>query len=485
MNGLIHRSRLGGTDVRWLALLGAACVALGVLAGMNPKYGIAAAVGIAFVAIVIENTTVGLILFTFLSFLEVLRSGGAGGSFMKVAGLLLFASWVANAQTRGRRTGASLYETTPTLVIAGVFLVAWSAMSVAWAESAGSAVTATYRYLLNLLLIPIVFTSVRSRKHVLWFAAAFVLGAVVSAAYGFVHPIQSTAVGAQNGRLTGTVGDANDQAAVLVAAIALAFGLVVALRQAPLLRLLAILAVIISLAGVVNTLSRSGLLALGIMLIAAVLFGGRWRKWAALLLLLSAFGAVTYFVAFAPQASRARVTSGDTSGRSTIWVIGWRMVKANPVLGVGAGNFAVTSIHYLNGPGELTRADLIVDTPKVAHNIYLELQADLGLPGLIAFVTIVLSSAAAAIRAARIFESRGESDLEVMSRCVVLSLVGFMASDFFLSGQFSKQLWLMLAFGPTLLSMARMPDTAAARDGTVNTSTSIVDRRRHLAGAPV
>ena len=47
------------------------------------------------------------------------------------------------------------------------------------------------------------------------------------------------------------------------------------------------------------------------------------------------------------------------------------MVQDKPVAGVGAGNFPVSSIHYLLRPGKTQRDEIIVDKQKVAHNIYL------------------------------------------------------------------------------------------------------------------
>ena len=41
-------------------------------------------------------------------------------------------------------------------------------------------------------------------------------------------------------------------------------------------------------------------------------------------------------------------------------------------------NFPVASIHYLLEPGALMRTDFIVDNPKVAHNTYLNVLAELG-----------------------------------------------------------------------------------------------------------
>jgi hypothetical protein len=44
--------------------------------------------------------------------------------------------------------------------------------------------------------------------------------------------------------------------------------------------------------------------------------------------------------------------------------------------------------------------------------------------------------------------------MEVMSRALVIALVGTLAADFFISEEFSKQLWLLLALGPAFLGIA-------------------------------
>ena len=452
------------------------CAGIGVLAGIDPAYGLAAAIGIAFTAVVIGDASIGTILFTILSFLDIVNSGGPEASFMKVAGLLLFASYLASAATRNRQPMMTLMKASPTLVIASVVLVSWSAISVVWAGSSGLALTDTYRYLLNVLLIPIVFGTILRKDHLLWLAGAFIVGAVISTIYGFIDPGTLN----QPGQLTGTIGDANEQAAVLVGAIALSFGLMGVFRRQPWLRLLGGVAILISIAGVVNTLSRSGLIALAAMLIAGVIYGGRWRRWATPLLIVGVVGGVIDYVAFAPSTTKSRITSSDTSGRSTIWAVAWRMVEAHPLIGVGSGNFSADSVNYVQDAGPLTRADLIVDDPKVAHNIYLEVLADMGIVGLLAFLGIVGGAVAAAARAAQAFRLSGEQDLELMSRCVIFAIVGFMVSDFFLSGEFSKQLWLVLALGPTLLALSRR----TAEDDVVETSPGAVPRsRRALAAA--
>jgi O-antigen ligase len=156
----------------------------------------------------------------------------------------------------------------------------------------------------------------------------------------------------------------------------------------------------------------------------------------------------------APQAATQRITQVDGgTGRTDIWRVGGRMVQAHPIRGVGAGNFRWTSVHYTLQPGAV-RYDYFIDHPKVAHNTYLQELAELGVVGLSLFLTIVVFSVISAVKAARKFAEADDRDMELLSRGVLLALLGILAADFFISGQFSKQLWLLMGFGPALLAIA-------------------------------
>jgi O-antigen ligase len=111
-------------------------------------------------------------------------------------------------------------------------------------------------------------------------------------------------------------------------------------------------------------------------------------------------------------------------------------------------------VHYLIAPGAIQRSDLIIDTPKVAHNIYLQVLAELGIVGFVPFMLILGFGLTCCLRAARTFERRRDLGMELMSRAVFVALVGILAADFFVSQQFSKQLWLLLGLGPALLAIA-------------------------------
>jgi putative inorganic carbon (hco3(-)) transporter len=447
-------ARARGEYAGWAALLLAMSAAVGLAAGIKPSIGVALAIGAAFSLVTISDVTAGLVLFTILSFLDVLNSSSSGSaSFIKVAGLLLFGSWYAQRLVGTARTRGAVAQIPSNLMFSIVALALWSAVSATWAESSGGALTSTMTYVLDMLLLPIVMVAVRRREHLYWVLAAFLAGAIISTAYGFISP---AATGAVDGRLAGGIGDANEQAAVLVAAIPIAIALGGALRR-PGLRLLCWGGGLFCLIGVFTTLSRGGLIALGCVMVAAVVFGGRWRAKAAVLLAVTILGTVTYYFAIAPLAARQRVTMANTSGRSDIWRVGWRMVQAHPLTGVGSGNFQEAAVHYVQGIGTLTSAFLIVDVPHVAHNVYLELLADLGVPGLLAFLGVAGFSTLAAAQAARRFERQGDVAMELIARCQVLALVAFMSADFFLSGEFSKQLWLTFALSPAILALSHRP----------------------------
>jgi O-antigen ligase len=431
-------------------------LALGVLAGVSPKLGLMAGIGLVFAAATIANVTLGLVLFTFISFLATL-SNGSGANLTKLAGLLLFGSWYLSRLVRSQRRELTLPKVHPIFLVTCVALVSWSAISAVWAYDSGTALSNTERFALLVVLIPVVLAAVRTRDQLMWVLAAFVAGATVSALYGFAVPNASVP-----GRLTGTIGDPNEQAAVLVAAIPMALALVRAVRGRRELQVLCWLAVVICVAGIVQTLSRGGLVSFGVMMLAGVIWGGRWRRVAVVLVIIAAVGTVGYFAFAASSSAVSRVSSSSSDGRADIWKVGLRMFRANPVLGVGSGNFVDAERFYLQQPGLITRADLIILTPQPAQNVYLSFLAELGIPGLLLFVTILLSSFACAWRAALIFKRRDMPDMELIARCLLLSLVALMTANVFLTDDYSKQLWLIIALCPAVLALARSERFAAS-----------------------
>lgn len=441
---------------RWLPVgVGFLAVLVGLLAGFNPTLALVATFGVAFVALTLLSLTAGVGLFAMLTFLdEVVPSGGL--SLTKLMGILLIVSWLA-AITVGKERRRELFVSTPFLFVLMLFVL-WAGLSTTWADDSGAAVGAVMRYAPNALLFLILYAAIRTRDDAFWVVGAYVIGTLISALYGVVSPSN----GDVEGRLSGALGNANETATALAVGVALAGALALALRDKPWLRLGAAIGVPICLISLFLTVSRGGLVALVAVLFAGIAVAGQGRKVAIAFVTVAVLGGVFYFAVLAPPEARDRLVQSDGgTGREDIWKVGWRMVEAHPVNGVGAGNFPTSSVHYLLAPGAILRADFIVDDPKVAHNTYLEVLAELGIVGLTLFLCILGYSLVTALQAAKTFARAGDPEMDIIARAIFVALVGMLVAAFFGSREFTNQLWLLLSMAPALLGVARMELAAA------------------------
>jgi O-antigen ligase len=360
-----------------------------------------------------------------------------------------------------------VWSTHPGLVTLVVAFVSWSILSLIWAESRTKGFEQLQTAILVMLLIPIVYTGVTSERDVKAIAGAFVAGATVAAGYGVVTSptISGGAAEASEelNRVAGTVGDPNVLASILLAGTFLAVALALTQKRNPAMRLTLFFCAFLCLLGVVLTFSRGGLIALGAAMLVTP-FLVRRRAAAITLMVLVVIGIVAFVVTFAPADAKDRLTKNDGgSGRTDIWRIGWRMVEANPVVGIGVGNFQNTSVHYQIAPGAARVRTDLADHPSVAHNSFLELLAEGGVIGLGLFLGIIVAALATAVKATRRFLRERRSDLAVLSGAVVIAIIAILASDFFISEQFAKQLWLLIALCPALAAISLRPDEAGER----------------------
>ncbi len=86
-----------------------------------------------------------------------------------------------------------------------------------------------------------------------------------------------------------------------------------------------------------------------------------------------------------PVEQALRITVHDdyaVSERAAQWTAGWRMFLARPLFGIGAGNFDDAYMDFLVQPFEAPLGH--------AHNVYLNMGSEAGLPGLIAIVGLTV-----------------------------------------------------------------------------------------------
>lgn len=140
------------------------------------------------------------------------------------------------------------------------------------------------------------------------------------------------------------------------------------------------------------TFSRGGYLGLTLGFSLALVFEGPSRTRTATLAI-GTLALTLIAAAAAPFADRItstfEVTEGSNAGRIAIWHEAADLARAHP-FGVGVGNYALAL-----GAREGSR------TPANAHNLYLDVLTETGIPGLVAFAIFPIVTLAALLRRSR------------------------------------------------------------------------------------
>ena len=95
----------------------------------------------------------------------------------------------------------------------------------------GRAIDTASRYFQNMILFLIVYTAIRERKHAIWLAWAWLAGATFATVPAILNP--PTYEDDLTVRISGTIGDPNELAALLVAGMAFAGVLAVTTKEPP------------------------------------------------------------------------------------------------------------------------------------------------------------------------------------------------------------------------------------------------------------
>lgn len=438
----------------------AVAAAFGLLAAVQPLLAgeLAAAAVLAY--LIFADLAIGFGILVFISFLATAVPASGSLSATKGIGLLLALAWLAHISRVGHGV-RDFFADHSRLVGVMVAFLGWNAVTLLWAQDPGAGLTDFYQYALTFLLLPIGYTAIRRPRDLKIVLVATVLGAMVAAASAILQPPNPEVV--ESARATGTIGDPNELAAAMLVGLSLAAGLVAAREDSARQRLMGLLAIPLCAAAIFLSASRGGLVALVIVLIVATVTGGRWRRAIAVIMVGIAAAGTLYFAEFAPPPARERIVTLNTgSGRTELWDVGLRMFRANPFGGVGAGNYQAVSPSYVLQPGSLPNANLIFAAHKIAHNAYLEVLVDTGVPGLLLLLAVIVGCLSCTLKAARVAEEHGNQTLEAFSRFTFLALIGILAAEFFISDIHDKVLWALLALGPALLGLARYGEDRAA-----------------------
>ncbi|MNS54649.1 O-Antigen ligase [compost metagenome] len=151
--------------------------------------------------------------------------------------------------------------------------------------------------------------------------------------------------------------------------------------------------------------------------------------------------------------SGAKSQDASLGRRASYIVVGSAMIAENPLLGTGPGTFP---LHYATTGYAKTFAmtGKTDDLYRRAHNTYLEIFSELGIPAGLMFVGMLALGLYNLIRARRAWLLRGtghQADLMTHLSMSFLSLTLFLM---FLSAPNHKYLWIMLALTSVLRTKA-------------------------------
>jgi O-antigen ligase len=470
-------------DALWMAFAAVVAVMVGLASATNATIAFAIAVGLALPVLFLRNPPLLLAVLAASPFVEAVSLGGVTISRL-LAPVALLAIVAASVRPAFR------IRADEPLLWASAYVL-WAVASALWSVRiqgttsllASLGISVTYMFAFASLL-----ATRRDLDRLLYAVAFAALGVGLYAIASFFLHISA---GLLQGRAIGGSEDPNFFAAYQIVALPLVLALA---GQAADRRLRTILycTLLVIVASILASASRGGLLGLAAMIVllvyfrAGVIFRSRRQK---SIVLLALVGATAVALQAASSIVLPRITSlfnetssaaAEGSGRKEVWRSAEMSIAERPLLGLGYGAFEGVS------------NDLLVRTPNIqfthfelrlkglrVHNAYLSSMAELGLPGLILFVGLLVSTLRALRRTARRGRELGDAPLARVANAFVLSLIGWCVTSIFLSSETSRGLWIVVGIS---LALPRLLSAASETSRDVAPSV-VTDRLRRADGA--
>ncbi|ANH40215.1 O-Antigen ligase [Nocardioides dokdonensis FR1436] len=428
---VVARGAGGRRERRWPFVLVPALLALagGLGVGLAPAVAGPVLVGVLALAVMLTRLEVALSLVVAASLFEDYLAL-VDPRIMKLLALLAFASWLVRRAT-GRLHGGPRTKALAAAGLLGVALLASAALN---GTPDGGEVLLRWVGFLVLLLV-LVDTMRAGRLAPRTLARVYVAASAVAAAAGIV----SYTIGLDR-RVGGPIGDPNDFAFFLLAALPLSL----AVRRRGWRPSGWDLATVLITVALLGTFSRGALIGLAVVLLVAVLARQitlqQLTGLAGVLLVLAALVAAMFpdLVAESLRQKDA-VADENITERLQLWQAAGEMALDAPLLGQGPGSFGAEHARWLEQLPVSATSDL-----DVAHQTYLEVAAEVGFIGLTAFLALLVAGLRGAWRAWR-------RDEDGLASAVFSALVGTIVAAVFLSEQFFLPLWLLVALGAVLL----------------------------------
>jgi O-antigen ligase len=410
-----------------------ATVAVGALVSSAPILAVALVVGGIGAAVLARHplAATGALIASFF-FDEILSAGGLVTPG-KLIGVLAFAAWLVDTIRNGRPI-----LTVPQMWPIGLLIV-WLVPSLAGVEDSGLGLVFASRYVMFAALFFLVVQVVEGQfRRALVLADTAVLAAAAAGAIGL-----GGFLWAGEFRASGPLGDPNDFGFLLASTVPVALWRRADWQGGTRWNPFSIATVLI-LGATMTTFSRGAILALAITGLWAVATGRvPLRKGLVAVVVIASLAGVGYLAQGDRVDESVRrksvVAQENVDSRVDAWGVALDQFGSAPITGVGPGQFEVRYTDFAPPPAG---TGIVITT----HNAYLNVLAELGLPGLLAF----LGYLALSWKSLR----RPESDriVDGFRSALAASFLVALIGAFFLTEQFFAPLWLFGALGAAELA---------------------------------
>jgi O-antigen ligase len=442
-----------------------AVAVFGVATGASSKglLLVGALFGACFLGVAIVAPIIGLAAFFMLTFTNQLSGFGPVVSLAKGAGGVLAVAWIY--RQFGSRNGVGISAFRWFVFPTAAFLI-WAVASALWASDPHVAFSSALRIAQGPLLVVIIAGFVTSERDLRLILYTFIAGGTLSAVAGMAGVTHSDNPNVPASRLSSGIGDPNYLAAVLIPAIALAFFMTLNTRDR-LERAALIGAASLCLIAVFLTESRGGIIALAVMIVGSIAYGGIARRHVITITCVVGAFATVYLALIAPPHSFGRITSfqsgGGGAGRTDLWTLAADAFEAHPIQGIGLGNFTVVEPSLaVIAPQNISRPDIVITQRQPVHNTYLHIAAELGIVGIGLLLVMLAAALQATRRGVQRLTALEEVPLQLIGRGLFVGSLGMLSAYVFVTAQYQKQLWLMLG---VLFAFARVARVARRRSG--------------------
>jgi len=259
--------------------------------------------------------------------------------------------------------------------------------------------------------------------------------------------------GVEGNRISGPLGDPNYYAQIMVFLFPLAVNRFLR-ENNRILKLTAGFAASVIGMTIIFTFSRGGAVAAVLSVMVLVIYHPPKLKntilillaiWIVFLLLPSTYTDRMSTLTDLAQGSEASSAEVSFRGRISEVLSAWHMFRDHPILGVGVKNYPVYYQEYSRVIGLDPRSE-----PREPHNLYLEVAAETGILGLLAFGAILASVFQAVRRVHSRLQEWGERDMNSLVGAFSSGVAGYLGAAMFIHGAYPRYLWLLVGIALAL-----------------------------------